>query len=526
MDKGIFYLPVYSTPNQSILIPLSELSFNSQFPTTKLSNKQKMGLITNKKKTKKHKYSESYYEQAEPTTRKPIYIDIEISKLESSQSLANKGKDGTVYYGKEQYLEECIDIYTVLQSRRTHTMPELKEKWSPKKLEKFGRLSDAELIKEGNAKCALPDDVVKQSTNEIKQSVPTKASKLHVKNSVNHQMYRKVSSLIPEMSLQVKTTSTGNFVNIDNTGAATSVVTNEEHSEEHNIQANEQNSNLIGLGVVEHERPPFDWPSYLDSTTTSKRPESWYESLISTTSPTPLLDEGYTIKSLLITNKQKEVTHEIETSNNSKSKKPTDELTGIGDAALYQYYEEATMNYLEDLAINENYFTTEAPTTAPPTTPLNWESAFSSKDKYADLSPLDDITPDSVFLDSVSSSSPSPFTEFPPDKSPFDYYVSGDITSSVTVYQTTTEPSRNILADILSSKLADTDMLQETAVSGKMYFNFGNDYVPARFMQEPSGEISIRIDVNALCDKLNLSTNGSILIGVMCKCAQSEICRS
>lgn len=526
MDKDTFYLPVYSVHNQSILIPLSEISFNMQNPTTTSNNKP----IINKKKTKKRKHGEAYYKEVETTSRRPIYIDIEISKTEAANSFSKETKDGTIYQGKQKYLEECVDIHTVLQSRRTHTIPKLKEKWGAEKLDKYGSLSDAELIKEGNAKCSYPNEIVNQSINDIKQSIPKKigGSKLHVKNSVNHQMYSKVSSFHPDMSVHVQSTSTGSFANIDNSGTSTSVVTNKEYK----VHKNEQkNSNSVGM--VDEEHPLYDWPHEFEFTIVNgtETLNNNLEIVTTTSSTKPLIDYAHTTNNLLITKKQKETNNEI---NNSINKKPTDEVTGIvpmTNSGIYQYYDEATLNYLEDLAVNDNYFPTETPShesttengynKAVQTTTSTYRETIVKNKLYSDLMPLHTVTPDVPFMEAISTIPPS-YTKLPYDKSPFDEYMSGD----PTVYQTTTEVSTNLNGDLYSSKLSDLEVMKESSLSGSMFFNFGNEYIPARFIQDSTGQLTIRIDIKALCDKLNYATNGSVLIGVMCKCAQSEICRS
>lgn len=559
-DKGIYYLPVDSAPKRSILIPFSEFKFNVQNPVTNIIHKPNLeGLQLYGKhiylpelksqsrgpnRTKKHQQSNAYNKDTQTTSSKPLYIDIQIRKTETSETFSREPNTGAIYQGKDKYLEECLDIHAVLHSRRSNTIPELRRMWSAEKLDKYVNLSDAELLKESNEKCSHPNDVVKQSINEIKQSLPTKlgSSQLNVKNTINHHSYSKVSSILPDMSLQIKSTSTGNIINIDNSGTSTSVVTNEEH----NISTNGHKSNAFKM--VDDSNSPVDWTREVNANNTETL-KSNLENVSTISASTSPIDDTTIMKTLFTTNQSnsipsiemKGIQREDNNSSEIFTANPihnitTNELTGIvTDIPINQYYGNVTLNNPENTERNDSpketspfQYTTDNMAVQTSTTELAvTKTAF----RNVEFQNIDDaVTTDSLFVvaASASTTTPSSIPAYVVTKSSRDEDVSNEISSDEALtpssYEMTTEVNINLNGENSNSETLEPKLMKDASVTGSIYFNFGNQNIPARFIQDPEGHVKISIDIIALCDKLNLSSNGSVLIGVMCKCVQSKTC--
>lgn len=565
-DKGIYYLPVNSAPNQSIIIPLSELKSNVKKPATKLNHTPNLGLQLHgkyadlsmlnidKNRTKKHEESN---ENLQSTPAKPLYIDIKISKMGTSPTFSSEAKAATMYQGNDKHLKECLDIHTVLHSRDNNTISQLKENWGADKFDKYTNLSDTDLLKESNEKCALANDVIKQSKSEIKHSLPTKSgSTLQVKNNVNQHSYTKISSLLPDLSVQIASTSIGNFIKINNIGTSTSVVTNEE-----NMSSNDQKRNTFK--IVREELPLVEWSSRVEPNGTETF-EGNLENVTIVSSSTSPTDDASTMTSLFMTNENNSISSteidgilriisngsEIYTAS-SVNKTSTDELidmtTGLPinhyhrnpilkeSNNMYEYHSIYDINKktLQQMKSNEigNNMTTIQRTTVTNCDKCN-DLAVTKKTFTPTLSR--NLVSDTKFLDIVgavatdalfvvaASTTPFAIPLFTGAKSSKDNDIYG-VTTPYS-YETTTEESVALFRDNSKSITSEPELVKDAWITGRIYFNYRNQNIPARFIQYPAGHVSISIDAITLCDKLNLASNGSILIGVMCKCIQSKTC--
>lgn len=115
---------------------------------------------------------------------------------------------------------------------------------------------------------------------------------------------------------------------------------------------------------------------------------------------------------------------------------------------------------------------------------------------------------DDLFL-SESSNNESVFNTtvrsiFPPRK---DSVINSDKSAELT---------HNNLNNILPEKRHD--------IVGKLYFLFGDNQVPARFVQDAEGQITLGIDGTTLCDKLLNNQNNSLIIAALCNSKLSENC--
>lgn len=60
-------------------------------------------------------------------------------------------------------------------------------------------------------------------------------------------------------------------------------------------------------------------------------------------------------------------------------------------------------------------------------------------------------------------------------------------------------------------------------IKGHLYFLFGDKPIPARFMQQPGGEINVAMDGFSLCTQM-LQTNQSTFMNLLCNCIQQKKC--
>lgn len=534
-DKGIYYLPVDSTPNQNIIIPLSELNFNVQKPSKQNLSLQLYGkyadlsmLKNNNNRNKKHVQSD---EDVQTTSRKPLYIDIQFSKTETLATFSSEANADTIQQGNNKYLEECLDIHTVLHSRRNQTIPKLRENWGAEKFDKYNILSDFDLLKESNAKCAHLNDIVKQSINEIKQSLTTKldGTKLHAQNRVNRHSYRNVSSILPDKTVHIKSTSTRNYININNSSTSKPVVTNDEY-----ISSNEQKHNISK--IIHNARPFVDWFSGVEADSTKTITGNLDKVTMVSVSTRSVVD-ATTKKSQLITNKTKSIHKEINNGIvNPIHKTSTNELTSMAtDIPINPNYESTPLNDSENTDHDDNDFRSETlqlkvsteivnNTAIQKTTGTNCTTPnkclASTKKGFPEIefrNIVDAVSTDNLFVVDVSATTPSMIPANTAANSA-ENIIGISVDTTTYVYEPTSEANVNVNRDNSTSKTSEPELVKNASITGSIYFNYRNQNVPARFIQDPAGHVSISIDVITLCDKLNFANNGSLLIGVMCKC--------
>ncbi|CAH0578158.1 unnamed protein product [Chrysodeixis includens] len=99
-----------------------------------------------------------------------------------------------------------------------------------------------------------------------------------------------------------------------------------------------------------------------------------------------------------------------------------------------------------------------------------------------------------------------------------DFITYNDISS--TSEESTEE---TITTGFMNTNIDKIDQSDLVEIKGNLYFLFGNNHIPARFMQQPGGEINIAMDGFSLCTQM-LQTNQSTFMNLLCNCIEQKKC--
>ncbi|KAL0902454.1 hypothetical protein ABMA27_000317 [Loxostege sticticalis] len=101
----------------------------------------------------------------------PLYLDIDLYKsVKNGKSNDMKTNNLKKPELTEDDLTECIDLHILVYSRKSDQGANIEDMWDETKINKYKKLSDADLMIEIQSKCHQPSKIVHESLEEIKNS--------------------------------------------------------------------------------------------------------------------------------------------------------------------------------------------------------------------------------------------------------------------------------------------------------------------------------------------------------------------
>lgn len=391
-----------------------------------------------------------------------LYLDIDLRTSEkSNQTQLERVKNMFEnFQTSENDLSECINLHIYIFSKYIDTINKTNTNWGHKV--EHDNLSSSEELTEIQKKCGQPANIIKQSIYEIKQNFPQKEQTSQTEQV--EQIDENNESISPNKYIVPQSESR----NIENTTTLSDLYTTLTTFADNDVKSktNILSGNIEVQLQSDKQYTEHDALNSFGNNNQSHDPNSAF------TLNSPILNE----KKLL--NITKHIT-----------------------------IEEAIAAGVTQLSVNENLTTRET------------NRVVYGEEEIQIPRIITKEFPNGTFLSVIDGHEEIPNSDFNTNG----YTIPKDADESTISYfrdnlnDLTTNPDL-LLAN--NNNIMKSDFVE---LQGNLYFLFGKKQIPARFIQQPDGELNVAIDGFSLCGQM-LEENTSKFMNLLCNCLQLQNC--